>query len=86
VNCKPGDLAYIIRSEIPENVGAVVEVLRLDAEQSIESGEPVWWTRSPAPTMHSNGVIDYDGVVEDSRLRPISGVPVHDEERDEVPA
>lgn len=28
MNCKPGDMAKIIYSELPENIGAVVEVLR----------------------------------------------------------
>lgn len=27
MNCKPGDMAWVIRSSIPENIGCIVEVL-----------------------------------------------------------
>ncbi|CAJ0899602.1 hypothetical protein R6138_04352 [Ralstonia thomasii] len=86
MNCKPGDLAYIVRSEIQANVGAVVEVLSINIELSNAMGEPFWNAQACRPLETMFGGFREIGTIEDSRLRPISGVPVHDEEHDEVTA
>lgn len=39
MNCKPGDLAFIIRSDFDENVGKPVEVLNVGAK----GPEGFWW-------------------------------------------
>lgn len=79
MNVKPGDLAYLIRAEIPKNIGAVVEVLRLCTEYDCYANDPAWWVRSPAPMMHTNGSFQFDGTAPDRNLRPISGVPVDED-------
>jgi hypothetical protein len=86
LNCKPGDLAYVVRSVIPENIGIVVEVLRACTEYDCYANDPAWWVRSPSPTMHTDGSFQRDGTAYDRNLRPISGVPVDEEVTDEVSA
>jgi len=86
MNCKPGDLAYIVTGDIKENIGAVVEVLSIDIELSNILAEPFWNVRARRPLETKTGLFTEVGTIEDRRLRPISGVPVHEEERDEVTA
>lgn len=43
MNCKPGDLAFIVRSDFPENIGKPVEVLNLGVQ--VEQGF-VWYVKS----------------------------------------
>lgn len=88
MNCKLGDLAYIIGAE---NAGAVVEVIVCDEYWSSVEGVPfcVVESRSPLHAMDLDGnptTMTRRGSIADSRLRPISGVPVHDEQLDEVTA
>jgi hypothetical protein len=80
MNCKPGDLAYIVRSARPETVGVVVEVL----EPITHRGTPMWRVRAVRPVKKMNGDFGYEGDIEDDRLRPISGVPVNDEVTDDI--
>jgi len=92
MNCKPGDLAYCIRvldSRLSENIGRIVTVLSRSDYLEEDSG-PYWNVEAHAP-----GVLGFNGrgfarathcVIRDSSLRPISGVPVHDEVTDEVTA
>lgn len=86
MNCKPGDLAYIVRSEIQANLGAVVEVLSINIELTNIMGEPFWNVRACRPLEVMHGGLAELGNIEDRRLRPISGVPMREEERDEVKA
>lgn len=89
MNCKPPCLAIITKSDFPEHIGLPVEV----------SGESVdfprlgfcWVVRLQRPML----CWDYDTqrdvlhnvmAVPDACLRPISGLPVHDEQLDEVTA
>lgn len=46
-NCKPGDLAILIRDECPENIGAIVEVLEpwVDDGRGL-SGSTQWACRA----------------------------------------
>lgn len=90
MNCKPGDLAYIVASDFPENIGAVVEVVKLAPP---DPPFPQEWECRPCSLLL--GWDDKTGRVSlssssidvcDISLRPISGVPVHDEEHDEVTA
>lgn len=93
MNCKPGDLAYIRDDEFPENNGRIVEVIAPVRLEGFE-GPGFWWlVRSVgvplAFSQHGEeGFAGYDVEVHcrDCDLRPISGVPVHDEVTDEVTA
>ncbi|WP_316150456.1 hypothetical protein [Cupriavidus sp. BIC8F] len=90
MNCKIGDLAFIVRDEHPENIGRLVRVVG-----------PARWVSDPAAwhcevegaplRMRQIGrpwesIFDITGDCCDADLRPISGVPVHDEQLDEVTA
>lgn len=82
MNCKPGDLAYIVGCVFPENNGRVVEVL--SAFGPSKDGDFCWLFHSSAKlhgTCEVTGqrIFVQDGIVLDSILRPISGVPVDDE-------
>ncbi|AJG19051.1 hypothetical protein [Cupriavidus basilensis] len=90
MNCKPGDLAYIVRDPYPENLGRVVKVV--GAPQWIDDG-PAWFcqaTGGPLRVMNIDRpretLRDTEFDCYDSDLRPISGVPVEDEVSDEVTA
>lgn len=86
LNCKPGDLAIVVNTELPENLGQIVEVV------SVQTGYPctligkghVWYVRTasgratltyrhnhvPNPTFAQHA----DGPAPDRCLRPISGL------------
>jgi hypothetical protein len=92
MNCKPGDLAIVV---VPPDwprktlAGKVVEVVRFVPPRGPESKwdqRPTWWCRFNAPWFTDHGKLICEGHMLDSWLRPISGVPVHDERHDEVPA
>lgn len=90
MNCKPGDLAIVVRSVAPENIGRIVTVIRLvvPGEQFAEGRRLVevgngWLVQCDRPL-----VTTFEGkqvgshctrVYRDDCLRPISGVPVEDE-------
>ncbi|MET3232239.1 UNVERIFIED_ORG: hypothetical protein ABIC54_004444 [Burkholderia sp. 1263] len=93
MNCKPGDLAVIIRSSFPSNIGHIVEVLRrCPACELIDPLVPEWecreigslekevWVFGEDDTPPKDGEID----IADRDLRPISGVPVDDEVTDDL--
>jgi len=86
MNCKPGDLAYLSSDCVAE--GVIVEVIKAIPPLN---GSPAWHCRSRTPVLAehlSDGHIARmtELAIEDKYLRPISGVPVHDEEHDEVTA
>ena len=87
MNCKPGDLAYIVSSLFPENVGKVVKVIEL---ATAWNGNEGWICEvcTPLKALKPEGAIKAEKRIHcrDSSLRPISGVPIHDEEHDEVTA
>jgi hypothetical protein len=80
MNCKPGDLAYIVRSARPETIGVVVEVMAAIFHRA----EPMWRVRAVRPVKKMNGEFGFEVNIEDSRLRPISGVPINDEVTDDI--
>ncbi|MDE4918576.1 hypothetical protein ACUXAV_000675 [Cupriavidus metallidurans] len=94
MNCKPGDLAYIV-SASPDtkgwNDGRVVEVLHVYIDHHVHFGR-VWQVRSQTPLSIFDGFTGApigtmtEFQCPDDWLRPISGVPVHDDLHDEVPA
>lgn len=87
MNCKPGDLAYIIHAMCPQNVGRVVEVVR-DAGDHWLLGH-MWVVRafSPLQVMTDRGGYTFQSEFADTPdawLRPIAGLPVEAEEGAEV--
>lgn len=83
MNVKAGQMAYIVKSLLG-NEGVVVEVVCLCHLRTDLFGEPTWLCRSSSPRMTSDGEMVIEAGVRDRHLRPISGVPVHDEQHDEV--
>ena len=62
MNCRIGDLAICVRSQVPERLGTIVEVVGPAAD-----GAPGWWTvksNLPAPSL-------LGWKARDSSLRPI---------------
>jgi hypothetical protein len=95
MNCRPGDLAYVVRAEVtPEMIGIVVTVLRPAIHAEIVDGihyqvtEPSWVVESGSsiPARSNDGILRVvkRRVVMDRLLRPISGVPVNDEVTDDI--
>lgn len=95
MNCKPGDLAIIVRVDDRgdrDAIGLIVEVMRAAAAVDwTDANQPEWQCRSRAPfrarDMRTGAIVlsnEFD--VKDSWLRPISGVPVTDDVEDEVTA
>lgn len=86
MNCKPGDLAYLCHEAL--DAGLIVEVI---ASCVAPDGSPAWDVKSRTPARCElwsgrNHHLTTEFSVEDKYLRPISGVPVHDEEHNEVTA
>jgi len=92
MNCKPGDLAYVVRSLTPSEIGLVVRVVEPARRWTEIVGEPCWNIEFTGSRLVRDAYSDKDVLVsgeaciKDSLLRPISGVPVHDEQLDEVMA
>ena len=90
MNCKAGDLAYAVRGLTTRfDRPPVVEVVSFYAVHPMLG--TVWLVRSrePLPFVDSDGMRDgfqREVHAADDWLRPISGVPVHDGQLDEVPA
>ena len=65
MKCKVGDLAFVVKPELPSNHGVLVEVLRPD-------GPARWWVRSLCgPRMATDGTRRVEVVALDVSLRPI---------------
>jgi hypothetical protein len=95
MNCKPGDLAVIVRAVHPENVGCLVHVLGPSGENAAKNlthhrGEVLWLVRAQRPlrtTFYLAGVpVDVKPTdttnMPDSHLRPIR--PQSDDATDEM--
>lgn len=86
MNCKPGDLAVIIHSDMPENIGAFVEVLEPRfPEQGETDTRPQWWIKSKTPLLgcdpfdptHTPDCFGIDdGFIADANLKPIRGLGI----------
>lgn len=85
MNCKPGDLAVIVRGEIPENIGAFVDVI---GRWPDVDGRPCWMVRAARKCLTNGGVRTRQGVCFDDCLQPIRppGEPVEVRKDAEVPA
>lgn len=75
MNCKPGDLAMVVKAVCPENIGLIVKVLRWAPPID---GMPAWETESdrPSPTVCTISPRVSTGMhrvadVRDAWLRPI---------------
>jgi hypothetical protein len=80
--CKVGDLAYVVGSSRPEQNGMIVEVVREG-----QNGHP-WWMvkfRGFVVTMRGNIVFGAAQVL-DEYLRPLDGLPVDEDTREELTA
>jgi hypothetical protein len=83
MNCKPNDLAIIIQSEHPDNIGRIVHID--EAYDHALDGAFRWAVSTVgAPLVGYDGLTDRIvttrvGCIEDYMLRPISGVPIDDE-------
>ncbi|WP_217589774.1 hypothetical protein [Burkholderia sp. GbtcB21] len=84
MNCKPGDLAIVIASGFPSNIGRIVEVLRpCPSCELIDPLVPEWECRMLSP-MEGALWFEADGIdpiqdeidIEDRQLRPVSGLPI----------
>lgn len=85
MNCKPGDLAYIVKAPFGGPIGSVVEV------EKPFGTEPrfgfAWYVKSSRPIPTRELGYRTDGVVvPDDWMRPISGVPIEDEVTEEITA
>lgn len=83
MNCRPGDLAYVIRARDPRIVGRIVEVLEwIDCDVAGKSGWAVDFVSAPTGLpegwhLHS---------CPDDRLRPIHGLPIRRSSTEQVRA
>ena len=92
MNCKPGDLAIIVRSEFSEDIGTICEVLyQCDPLEWVDPEIPEWTCKSErisrvmdSDTGEIRLAIDFD--IPDAWLRPVSGLPIDEEVKDEVTA
>ena len=82
MNCKPGDLAIIIGASWPEtlpNIGRICTVVSASGDS-----EWSWLCKGDRPFMDGTGAITEVLMVRDADLRPISGLPITDDIKDEV--
>jgi hypothetical protein len=84
-NCKPGDLAIVVKAYNACNVGTIVKVLRPNNDQAAlyTPGADIIWLAEAAHllTYDYGGVLKRErtGPVPDSYLRPIRGNPKNEE-------
>lgn len=84
MNCKIGDLAYVIKAPFGGPIGVVVEVESLDQFHDVYGLLWLCKSRTPLPTVGLG--VRCDVVVADDWLRPIAGFPITDDIKDEVTA
>lgn len=96
MNCKPGDLAIVINAFFcHENIGRIVEVVRRavpGVDTTPDSTHDSWMVRSDRPLARSAGKGSFriapanEAPCADCNLRPVSGLPVDEEVKDELHA
>jgi hypothetical protein len=69
VNCKPGDLAVVVRSTVPQNLGRVFRVTRFVGQVNGWEGEDRWAIDADRPLIGVRGGRSWSA--RDSNLRPI---------------
>lgn len=72
MNCKPGDLAYIV-GPLPQNIGKPVTCVAIDINASNLFGEPMWRITSNVPLIDTQLNRMNAGWIGDQFLRPIAG-------------
>lgn len=82
MNCKPGQLAYIV-DDCPYT-GKVVEVIEMQGW--VHGYDNCWWVKAANWKMKTTNGMASTFLYPDCYLRPISGVSVHDKEEREVSA
>lgn len=73
LNCKPGDLAVMVRGAVEQNIGAIYEVLRLDPNR-----ECYWLVNTTGKSLSTTGrwfLAGEVGAACDACLQPIRGLP-----------
>lgn len=95
-NVKPGDLAIVVGAYLcTENIGRIVEVVRVavpGVDVASTCSEIAWVVRSSYPLgrAHQGRKVRMRPALEapcaDCNLRPVSGLPVGDEVKDEAHA
>jgi hypothetical protein len=79
MKCKAGDLAIVIDAINPENIGRIVNVVRLQNEKDdlkIEGQGTIWYVKAFNPMTWTVGKVIHHasaGPVPDSYLHPIRG-------------
>ncbi|HVI88285.1 MAG TPA: hypothetical protein VM659_08285 [Dongiaceae bacterium] len=90
MNCKPGDLAIVVKACIVENIGKIVEVIGPSDDHPVLGFR---WSIRPQSPMRSVDGIDLTTQVgpslgnlacADDWLRPVSGLPITDEVTDDL--
>jgi hypothetical protein len=78
LNCKPGDLAVLVRSKFGENIGKLCTVQQpyCDGEWFVEFFLPIAWA---SDVLGGPGAVGRHGVCPDAWLRPIRGHEGEDE-------
>lgn len=67
MNCKPGDLAILVKANFKENLGKVCQVLAIEGEHYVaEFPSPVRWVAGNGRTVTARR-----GLVVRERLRPL---------------
>jgi hypothetical protein len=74
MNCKPGDLAYVINSGFSENDFRFVTVIELSGTKR-SNGSPHWIVEAASLMRTKDGVLVTVGRVSDCNLRPIRDRP-----------
>jgi hypothetical protein len=74
MNCKPGDLAVVVRAYVAENLGKVCRVIGPSRVKGWD-----WELEFPHPVLWSGGAIARDGRGQDWQLRPIRNNDGEDE-------
>lgn len=85
MNCKPGDIAIVVPPSI--NAGGIVVVLRADDRGLHPASLLTWEAESlggPLQTYDHGPCVEV--CIPDAWLKPVSGLPLHDEIIDEVTA
>lgn len=89
LNCKVGDLAIVVNTDLPQNLGQIVEVLGVQTGKphTLSGGGHIWQVR----TVSGRATLTYrfdeavprfvqheEGPAPDRCLRPVSGLPDDD--------
>lgn len=90
--CRPGDIAFLIRSQHSENLGRLVRVLRHSDRMTAQLGVPTWHCRSVDTPMWAQRVgsgprfLTMESCAEDSDLMPLNGpIPLSGEAEEASP-